>query len=68
MSFSHAFNLCAVSQPSNHFSSVLVLHKMSKTIHVDDTLMVLPQSPPFLLKLAGGTPGVGETALTPAPF
>jgi hypothetical protein len=34
-----------------HFSSVLVLHRASRTIHVDDTLMYLHL--PFLLRLVG---------------
>jgi len=37
---------------SNHFTSVFVFHKQSRTIHVDDTILY-SQNPGFLLKLAG---------------
>jgi len=39
-------------EKSNHFASVWVFHKPSKTIHVDDTIMYCPD-PSFLLKLGG---------------
>jgi len=39
-------------EKSNHFSSVFVLHKASKTIHIDDTIMY-SVDPGFLLKLGG---------------
>ncbi|KAJ3407146.1 hypothetical protein HDV05_005566 [Chytridiales sp. JEL 0842] len=35
---------------TNHFSNVFVFHKASKTIHVDDTLLIAP-NPSFLMKL-----------------
>jgi len=37
---------------SNHFSSVFVFHKESKTIHVDDTILYA-ENPGFLLRLVG---------------
>ena len=66
-------------EASNHFNSVFVLHKESKTIHVDDTIMY-SENPGFLLKLAGfrhGTmcfhpsikgPGLYPTAEAPFQF
>jgi len=40
---------------TNHFSSVFVLHRASKTVHDDDTIMFFDQ-PPALLRLAGFKP------------
>ncbi|KAI8831845.1 hypothetical protein BC829DRAFT_409293 [Chytridium lagenaria] len=37
---------------SNHFSSVFVFHKKSRTIHVDDTIMIFNQ-PGLLMRIAG---------------
>lgn len=39
---------------SNHFSSVFVLHRASKTVHDDDTIMFV-NSPPVLMRVAGFT-------------
>jgi len=39
-------------EANNHFSSVFVFHPLSRTIHIDDTIMVADH-PGFLLKLAG---------------
>jgi hypothetical protein len=42
---------------SNHFSSVFVFHKESRTIHDDDTLMYFdPRNSSCCLRLAGVTP------------
>jgi hypothetical protein len=41
-----------VPEGSNHFSSVWVFHKASKTIHLDDTVMYF-EHPSTILKLAG---------------
>ncbi|KAJ3202035.1 hypothetical protein HDU67_000837 [Dinochytrium kinnereticum] len=41
---------------TNHFSNVFVFHKASKTIHVDDTLLVF-QNPGFLMRMAGLSDG-----------
>ena len=43
---------------NNHFSSVFVFHKESRTIHDDDTLMYFdPCNLSCCLRLAGATPG-----------
>jgi len=62
-----------VPERTNHFISVFVFHKQSKTIHVDDTIM-FSQNPGFLLKLAGfkeGTmmlhPAIKGPGLLPHP-
>jgi len=39
-------------EKTNHFNSVFVFHKESKTIHIDDTIMYA-EHPGFLLKLGG---------------
>lgn len=41
-----------VPERTNHFSSVFVYHRQSRTIHVDDTISVAHQ-PGFLMKLLG---------------
>lgn len=42
--------------PTNHFSSLFVFHRLSKTIHDDDTLMYFdPGHVGCCLKLAGAT-------------
>jgi len=41
-----------VPESSNHFSSVFVFHKPSRTLHVDDTIMY-GEDPGFFVKLAG---------------
>lgn len=43
----------------NHFSSVLVFHAPSKTIHVDDTIMFF-EKPGFVLRCAGKADGTME--------
>jgi hypothetical protein len=66
-------------ESSNHFSSVLVFHKESKTIHVDDTIMYA-DNPGFILRLVGYRhgkmsfhtsttgPGLHPTAEAPLQF
>src|SRR5207244_2779860 len=39
-------------ESTNHFSCVFVYHKMSGTIHVDDTIMY-SSNPGFLLRIVG---------------
>lgn len=46
-------------EESNHFSSVLVFHAPSKTIHVDDTVMFF-EKPGFVLRMAGKADGTME--------
>ena len=41
-----------VPESSNHFTSVFVFHRESRTIHLDDTIMYA-DNPGLLLKLAG---------------
>jgi len=62
-----------VPEKSNHFCSVFVFHKQSRTVHVDDTI-IFSQNPSFLLKLAGfkeGTmmlhPAIKGPGLLPNP-
>ena len=46
-------------EESNHFSSVLVFHAPSKTIHVDDTVMFF-EKPGFVLRMLGKADGTME--------
>ncbi|KAJ3192790.1 hypothetical protein HK101_005964 [Irineochytrium annulatum] len=39
-------------ETSNHFNNVFVFHKASRTVHVDDTILI-SNSPGFLLRLIG---------------
>jgi hypothetical protein len=60
-------------ESTNHFSSVWVYHRLSKTIHIDDTVMYF-ENPGALMKLAGKKqdhmefhPTIQGPGLLPAP-
>jgi len=62
-----------VPEKSNHFSSVFVYHRASRTLHVDDTIFYAHQ-PGFLMKIAGFRhgdmsfhPTIKDVGLFPTP-